>query len=293
MCAPSPRVGEGGRGDEGQTRTGMPAHPSQRGARASGAHWRNARAPGAHLRCARLRRIPRQRRSSPAGASTRSGRASARTLSRFRHQDTHTPSFSPCGRRGQGGMRGKRARECPRIPPSEVRAPPARTGATPALPAHTSGARASGAYPGRDAPAPQGLLRAQGGLQPAPSPVSGIRTPRLPLLPVWKKGAGGDEGQTRTGMGSGTASTSLLHDLRRQNIHAQRCRARREDRPDPCYVHFPADIASGIAAWRWLRWKDAADQQLHALPWRQRDGASPCCAGTKWPNTTPALRTVA
>ena len=32
-----------------------------------------------HLRCARLRRAPRQRRSSPAGASTRSGRALART----------------------------------------------------------------------------------------------------------------------------------------------------------------------------------------------------------------------
>jgi hypothetical protein len=127
-----------------------------------------------------------------------------------------------------------------------------------------------------------------------PSPVSGIRTPKLLLLPLWEKGGRGDERQKRTGMGRDTASTSLLHDLRRQNIHAQRCRARREDRPDPCYVHFPADIASGIAAWRWLRWKeDAADQQLHALPWRQRDGASPCCAGTKWPNTTPALRTVA
>ena len=32
------------------------------------------------LRCARLRRAPRQRRSSPAGASTRSGRASARIM---------------------------------------------------------------------------------------------------------------------------------------------------------------------------------------------------------------------
>ena len=36
---------------------------------------RDARAPGANLRCARLRRVPPQRRSSPAGASTRSGRA--------------------------------------------------------------------------------------------------------------------------------------------------------------------------------------------------------------------------
>jgi len=33
-----------------------------------------------------------------------------------------------------------------------------------------------------------------------PSPVSGIRTPNLPLLPVWEKGAGGDEGQRRPGM---------------------------------------------------------------------------------------------
>jgi hypothetical protein len=32
-----------------------------------------------------------------------------------------------------------------------------------------------------------------------PSPVSGIRTPKLPLLPVWKKGQG-DEGQKRAGM---------------------------------------------------------------------------------------------
>jgi hypothetical protein len=61
---------------------------------------RDARAPGANLRCAHLRRIPPQRRSSPAGASTRSGRASARTLSRFRHQDAQTP---PSPRVGEGG----------------------------------------------------------------------------------------------------------------------------------------------------------------------------------------------
>ena len=105
---------KGAGGDEGQTRTGMPAHPSQRGARASGAHWRNARAPGAHLRCARLRRIPRQRRSSPAGASTRSGRASARTLSRFRHQDAQPPP-SLLVEEGGWGMRGKHARECEKL----------------------------------------------------------------------------------------------------------------------------------------------------------------------------------
>jgi hypothetical protein len=33
-----------------------------------------------------------------------------------------------------------------------------------------------------------------------PSPVSGIRTPKLPLLPLWEKGAGGMRGQKRTGM---------------------------------------------------------------------------------------------
>jgi hypothetical protein len=71
-------------------------------------------------------------------------------------------------------------------------------GATPAHPAQTSGAHDSGAYPRRDAPAPQELPRAQGGLQPAPSPVSGIRTPKRPLLPVWEKGVGGMRGQTCT-----------------------------------------------------------------------------------------------
>jgi hypothetical protein len=81
---PSPRVAEGGRGDEGANAHG------------------NARAPGANLRCARLRRVPRQRRSSPAGASTRSGRASARTLSRFRHQDAQTPSSPRVGEGGRG-----------------------------------------------------------------------------------------------------------------------------------------------------------------------------------------------
>jgi hypothetical protein len=54
----------------------------------------------------------------------------------------------------------------------------------------TSGARASGAHPGRDAPAPQGLPRAQRGLQPAPALVSDIRTPKRPLLPVWVERGG-------------------------------------------------------------------------------------------------------
>ena len=33
-----------------------------------------------------------------------------------------------------------------------------------------------------------------------PSFVSGIRMPKIPLLPLWEKGGRGDEGQTRTGM---------------------------------------------------------------------------------------------
>jgi hypothetical protein len=84
-------------------------------------------------------------------------------------------------------------------------------GATPAHPAQTSGAHDSGAYPRRDAPAPQELPRAQGGLQPAPSPVSGIRTPKRPLLPVWEKGVGGMRGQTHTGMPAHPAQTSGAH----------------------------------------------------------------------------------
>jgi hypothetical protein len=111
--------------------------------------WENRR-----LRCARLRRAPRQRRSSPAGASTRSGRASARTLSRCALHDAQPPP-SPF----VGG--GKTA---------------------------ASGARASGAHPGRDAPAPQGLPRAQGGLQPAPSLVARFTTPNLPLRLLWAVG---------------------------------------------------------------------------------------------------------
>jgi hypothetical protein len=86
--APFSPCGRRGRGDEGANAHG------------------NARAPGAHLRCARLRRVPPQRRSSPAGASTRSGRASARTLSRFAHQDAQTPPL-PVWEKGVGGMRGQ------------------------------------------------------------------------------------------------------------------------------------------------------------------------------------------
>jgi hypothetical protein len=174
-----------------------------------------------HLRCARLRRASRQRRSSPAGASTRSARASARTRSRFGHQDAQTP---PSPFVGEGKT------------PPPVRAPPARTPTETLQPRRgfhalsegfsphplsfrapgrpnapfsfcgrrenaTSGARASGAHPGRDAPAPQGLPRAQRGLQPAPALVSDIRTPKRPLLPLWEKGVGGMRGSRRRGQG--------------------------------------------------------------------------------------------
>jgi hypothetical protein len=43
-----------------------------------------------------------------------------------------------------------------------------------------------------------------------PSPVSGIRTPNLPLLPVWEKRAGGDEGQKRTGIRSTSTTRRSL-----------------------------------------------------------------------------------
>ena len=56
---------------------------------------------------------------------------------------------------------------------------------------------------GRDARAPGANLRcarpSRGrflGSPCVPSPLSGIRTPRLPLLPVWEKGVGGMRGKT-------------------------------------------------------------------------------------------------
>jgi hypothetical protein len=138
-----------------------PAHPAQTsGAHDSGAYpRRDAPAP---------QELPRAQGGLQPAPSPVSG---IRTPKR---------PLLPVWEKGVGGMRGQ-----------------TRTG-MPAHPAHTSGARASGAYPGRDAPAPQELPRAQGGLQPAPSPVSGIRTPKRPLLPAWEKGVGGMRGQTRT-----------------------------------------------------------------------------------------------
>jgi len=109
---PSPRVGEGGRGDEGahahgNARASLPG-TLIRGARASGAHaggtrlrfrrtpptlrlrrarGRDARAPGANLRCARPCR----------GGLVGKPR---RAISRFRHQDAQPP---PSPRVGEGG----------------------------------------------------------------------------------------------------------------------------------------------------------------------------------------------
>jgi hypothetical protein len=159
---PSPRVAEGGRGDEGANTHG------------------NARA-SLPERCARLRRVPPQRRSSPAGASTRSGRASARTLSRFRHQDAQTP---PSPRVGEGGRgdEGANAHGNARAPgANEVRAPPAHT------PAETLQPR-------------RGFHALREGFSPHPLSFQLIRTPKRSLLPVWQKGVGGMRGQTRTGM---------------------------------------------------------------------------------------------
>jgi hypothetical protein len=87
-----------------------PAHPAQTsGARASGAYpGRDAPAP---------QELPRAQ-----------GGASARTLSRFAHQDAQTLPSPRVAEGGRGDEGGKRARECPRTRRTpQVRAPPART----------------------------------------------------------------------------------------------------------------------------------------------------------------------
>jgi hypothetical protein len=113
-----------------------------------------------HLRCARLRRAPRQRRSSPAGASTRSARASARTRSRFGHQDAQTP---PSPFVGEGKT------------PPPVRAPPART------PAETLQPR-------------RGFHALSEGFSPHPLSFRTSGRPNAPFSPCGR-GGWGDEGQ--------------------------------------------------------------------------------------------------
>jgi hypothetical protein len=164
-------------------------------ARLRRARGRDARAPGANLRCARPCR----------GGLVGKPR---RAISRFRHQDAQpspSPSLGEGGRGDEGAhahgnaraslpgtlIRGARAtRAHPggtrlsfrRTPPTiRHRRARGRAARTPD-PAQTTGARAH---------AGAGLLASPG----VPSPVSGIRTPNLPLLPVWEKGARGDEGQ--------------------------------------------------------------------------------------------------
>jgi ribosomal protein L15 len=104
---------------------------------------------------------------------------------RFRHQDAQPP---PSPRVGEGGRgdEGQKARECnkPRIAPKNAtrentpvrRAFPARrapgsTGVSPACPSL------------------QGEVFGEASAYHLPFP--GIRTPNLPLLPVWEKGGGG------------------------------------------------------------------------------------------------------
>jgi hypothetical protein len=108
---------------------------------------------------------------------------------RFRHQDAQPP---PSPRVGEGGRgdEGQKARECskPRIAPKNAtrESTPVRR----AFPArHT---------PGSARVSPASLIGVDFLESPCvPSPVSGIRTPNLPLLPVWEKGGGGMRGKRR------------------------------------------------------------------------------------------------
>ena len=98
----------------------------------------------------------------------------------------------PFWEKGAGGMRGHTrtgmpAHLCQERSPCAVRAPPARMGA---------GRPRTRRNPQVRALAGAGWLASPG----VPSFVSGSRTPRLPLLPVWEQGARGMRGQTHTGM---------------------------------------------------------------------------------------------
>ena len=107
-----------------------------------------------------------------------------------------------------------------------------RSHGTPALPARASSPRRRDA--GGDARAPRVLPLTGGGFWGSlcvSSAVSGIRTPKLPLLPVWKKGQG-DEGQKRAGMQNITHLSQEIYleqgvtpglNGRWGNRHAARC----------------------------------------------------------------------
>jgi hypothetical protein len=121
-----------------------------------------------------------------------------------RHQDAQPP---PSPRVGEGGRgdEGQKARECskPRIAPKN---------------ATRENTPVRRAFPARRAPGSARLARVFPSITPGsarltcmpsltgggfwgspcvPSSVSGIRTPNLPLLPVWEKGAGGMRGKRR------------------------------------------------------------------------------------------------
>jgi hypothetical protein len=169
LTAPSPRGAfpvwdQGARGMREQMRTGMPAHLCQERSPCA------VRAPPVRTRAGR----PRTRRKPQVRAPpvrTRAGRPRTRRKPQVRAPPVRTRA-------------GRAARQ---ELDAEFRTSGAHAGRTPALPAQTSGARAL---------AGSGLLASPG----VPSFLSGIRTPKLPLLPQGEQGAGGMRGQTHTGM---------------------------------------------------------------------------------------------
>jgi hypothetical protein len=134
------------------------------------------------------------------------------------------PPFNPVWEKGGGGMRGKRrgnaANRASRPRTLPVRTPPsaARSRRASPLGARTSCPRPppQPAFPSRHTPGSARVLPASPAASPltgadvlaspcVPSPASAIRTPKLPLLPVWEKGAGGMRGK-----GAQECRTSLI-----------------------------------------------------------------------------------
>jgi len=104
-----------------------------------------------------------------------------RAIARFSHQDAQTPPSPRVGEGGRGdayrgGCFGKPLRAISRFSHQDAQTPP-----SPRV-----GERGWGDFTGVDV-----LARPC-----VPSPVSAIRMPRLPLLPVWEKGAGGMRGKS-------------------------------------------------------------------------------------------------
>ena len=171
---------------------GTPAHPAQpSGARPCrgrfGGKPRRAcavRAPPARTRAERprTRRNPQVRAFAGAGLVASPGVPSPVSGSR-----TPRLPLLPLWEKGAGGMRGQMRKGMlahlrQERAPCTVRAPPARTQA---------GRPRTRRNPQAHALAGAGLVASPG----VPSFVSGIRTPRLPLLPLWEKGVGGMRGK--------------------------------------------------------------------------------------------------